>query len=147
MKSPEGQFEAEKESSAETVQFIEEAAEAGIPYAEAFCSALEEFPALEPLISNLVQSSLEYSVARQRLARLSKVLYHRDEDKWKENAERYDGARKRKHEVLIDDANILSRAMKKHGLDISWRQDLLDRDALGDWAANFSSSIKTEQGV
>ena len=56
-----------------------------------------------------------------------------------------DSARTAAHNVLIDDANILSRAMVKADEEVTWRRKLGDdRREIGDWACHVHARLGIE---
>jgi hypothetical protein len=99
---------------------------------------------LGSLVDEVVRTSIDYSTARAKLKLALGREYLSAEERAGTIMER-DADRRRKHNSLIDSVNIVSRNCKKKGMSLEWRDELRDRDQIGDWAARLAISIPVFQ--
>ena len=120
-----------------------ESAELKSPIFEEIQSSSLDNPRLESLSVDLQDKILRYSISADRLSMASRNLAIGHGDR--EEVVRADEARRRAHDALIDQLNILSRAFKEEGLPNEWRRKIgLDREEIGAWAFGVAEYLRAK---
>ena len=94
---------------------------------------------------------VRFSIARynQTIARLNHIerRMKRNADVSNDEIQNADEARRRAHDALMDNLNILSRGFAKHGLDNHWRKLIgLDaREQVTEWAVHVGEFLAKEK--
>lgn len=100
-------------------------------------------PILESLLRDLKDMILRYAISADRLSMAKKDLATGHADI--EEVNRADEIRKRVHNVLIDQVNILSNAFLREGLPNKWRYKLGDsREEIGAWAFGAAEYLRVK---
>ena len=100
-------------------------------------------PMLESLFKELKEKILNYSISADRLSMASKNLATGHGDR--EEVVRADEIRRRAHDALIDQVNILSRAFLREGLPNKWRDKVGDsREEIGEWAFGVAEYLRAK---
>lgn len=100
-------------------------------------------PGLESLLIDLKDKILRYAISADRLSMASKDLAAGHGDR--QEIVRADDARRRAHDALIDQLNILSRAFKEEGLSNEWRRKIgLDREEIGAWGFEIAEYLRAK---
>jgi len=100
-------------------------------------------PKLESLFRELEDKILRYSISADRLSKARNELLVGSADKGE--IVKADEGRRRAHDALIDQLNILSRAFKEEGLPNEWRRNIgLEREEIGEWAFGVADYLRAK---
>ncbi|MCP6720219.1 MAG: hypothetical protein KJI72_02795 [Patescibacteria group bacterium] len=88
-------------------------------------------------LETLKEDCIRYIETILRLAVFSKRLSY-DPERYRESVQNIDELRRRTHNVVIDDVNMISRAFLKRGLDNRWREQFSSRESIEEWAIHIA---------